>query len=142
MILPGISGSFLLILMGKYQQILDAVTDRDIATLGIFMIGAAIGLALFSRLLSWLFKHHHDLIISLLTGFLVGSLNKVWPWKRVLEYRTNSNGEIEPFLTKNILPVADDPLVLWAVGLCLLAVVVVITLEKLGSRQKQNTPGK
>jgi len=81
MILPGVSGSFFLILMGKYEQVLHAVVSRDIVTIAIFGVGAVVGLALFSRVLSWLFKNHHDIVVASLTGFMIGSLRKVWPWK-------------------------------------------------------------
>lgn len=81
MLLPGISGSFLLVLLGKYEQILHAVTQRDIATLAIFMLGAVAGLLLFSKVLSWLLRHYHDVMLSLLIGLMVGSLRKIWPWQ-------------------------------------------------------------
>jgi putative membrane protein len=85
MILPGISGSFLLVLMGKYEQILLAVVSRDVVTLGLVGIGAAVGISVFSRILSWLFEKHHDIAVATLTGFMVGSLRKVWPWKADME---------------------------------------------------------
>lgn len=81
MILPGISGSFILVLLGKYQYILDAVNQRDLLVLAVFAAGACAGIAAFSRFLSWLFKRYHDVTVSLLTGFMLGSLRKVWPWK-------------------------------------------------------------
>lgn len=82
MILPGVSGSFLLVLMGKYEQILHAVVERDLVTIGAVGVGAIVGLAVFSRFLSWLFSKHHDIAVSVLTGFMVGSLRKIWPWKQ------------------------------------------------------------
>lgn len=104
MILPGISGSFLLLIMGKYQQILAAVTDFDVVTLGAVALGAIIGLSLFSRVLSWLFKHHHDVMIALLTGLMLGSLRKVWPWKETIETFVDRHGEVIPLVQANILP--------------------------------------
>ena len=84
MILPGISGSFMLVVMGKYEQVLTAVIQRDVLPLAVFTLGTIIGLAVFSRVLSWLFKNHHDIVIALLLGFMIGSLRKIWPWKNVV----------------------------------------------------------
>lgn len=81
MILPGISGSFLLVIMGKYEQILAAVNDRDFMTLIIFMFGAVIGIIIFAKFISWLLHHYHDLTMSFLVGLMAGSLRKIWPWK-------------------------------------------------------------
>ncbi|MBP9820442.1 DUF368 domain-containing protein, partial [Candidatus Woesebacteria bacterium] len=104
MILPGISGSFLLVILGKYEQILQAVLTYDFLTLGVFAAGAALGLALFSRVLSWLFRHYHDVTVAALIGFMIGSLRKVWPWKEVLVTRLNSHGELVTVVDRNILP--------------------------------------
>lgn len=81
MILPGISGSFLLVIMGKYEQILSAVNDKDFVTLVIFMFGAFIGIILFAKFISWLLHHYHDLTMAFLVGLMAGSLRKIWPWK-------------------------------------------------------------
>lgn len=83
MILPGISGSFILVLLGKYEYIMGAVTDLNIVVLGVFAVGAAIGILSFSRLLSWLLKRFYMQTIALLSGFMIGSLIKVWPWREV-----------------------------------------------------------
>lgn len=80
MILPGISGSFLLLMMGMYAGVLNAVHDREISSLGIFMVGAVIGLAFFSQLLGWLLDNHHDVVIAVLVGLMIGSLRVLWPW--------------------------------------------------------------
>ena len=133
MILPGISGSFLLIILGKYQQVLTAVHDKDILTLGIFMIGAVLGLAFFSRLLSWLFEHHENMTIAILTGFMVGSLRKIWPWKETVTSILDSHGELVPVVQRNVLPQAFDESVLMALGLFLLAVAVVLFIERNGA---------
>jgi putative membrane protein len=81
MILPGISGSFILLLLGKYQQVLKAVTESDFLTLGVLGLGCVLGLALFSRFLSWLFKKYHDISVVILAGFMLGSVRKIWPWQ-------------------------------------------------------------
>lgn len=103
MILPGISGSFILLMLGKYHQVLEAVVELNILTLAMVAAGAVIGLALFSRLLSYLFKHYHDRLIAVLTGMLLGSLRKIWPWKETVLTRLNSHGELVPVVERNVL---------------------------------------
>jgi putative membrane protein len=85
MILPGISGSFILLILGMYDNILDAVNDRDFAMLGIFVAGAAAGLALFAPVLSTGLKRHHDAVMAVLIGLMVGSLRVLWPWPEGIE---------------------------------------------------------
>ena len=80
MILPGISGSLILLLIGMYAAVLGAVNDRDFAALGVFIVGAIAGLALFSQVLYWALRHHHDLVMSALVGLMAGSLRVLWPW--------------------------------------------------------------
>lgn len=137
MILPGISGSFLLVIMGKYHQILEAVNNRDFLTLIVFMLGAAVGLALFSRVLSWLFKNHHNLTIATLTGFMIGSLRKVWPWKETILTRLNSHGEIVPVVQQNILPDSFDQTVIFAVLLAFVAAVLMLYLSKFDNKKEE-----
>ncbi|MEZ4974973.1 MAG: DUF368 domain-containing protein [Flavobacteriaceae bacterium] len=97
MILPGISGSFILVILGAYKTLSDAVHDFDFKRLALFVIGAVIGLLSFSRLLKWLFKNYHNLTLAVLTGFILGSLNKVWPWKQTLSVMNKETGEITTF---------------------------------------------
>ncbi len=104
MILPGISGSFILVLLGMYQFILGAVVDLNIPVLLVFVAGAAIGIIGFSNVLSWLLKKYHTLTIALLAGFMVGSLNKIWPWKEVTESFIDRHGDVTPLAERNILP--------------------------------------
>ncbi|WP_268033462.1 DUF368 domain-containing protein [Algoriphagus sp. PAP.12] len=104
MILPGISGSFLLLILGKYEMILEAVSEKDIVTLGVFASGCIVGILSFSRLISFLLKKFYATTIGLLSGFMLGSINKLWPWKIVTQYRTSSSGEQKPFLTENLWP--------------------------------------
>ncbi len=85
MILPGISGSFILVLLGSYETVLNAVHQRDLQTIAIIGAGAIVGLLSFSKLLKWTFDHYKNTTLALLTGFILGSLNKIWPWKEVLE---------------------------------------------------------
>ena len=110
MILPGISGSFILLLLGKYSFALHAVNERILLDLVLLGVGAVTGLILFANLLSWLLKKYHDITIAVLVGFMIGSLNKIWPWKETLESIV-VEGKMKPLVEKNILPVpgvADD----------------------------------
>ena len=104
MILPGISGAFILLLMGKYHYIMQAVGDLNIPVILVFVAGAVSGIIAFSHLLSWLLKHWHDCTIAVLMGFMLGSLNKVWPWKQTVESYTDSHGQTMPLVERNILP--------------------------------------
>ena len=104
MILPGISGSFILVLLGMYKFILGAVSDLKITVILTFLAGAGIGIVAFSNVLSWLLRKYHNLTIALLAGFMVGSLNKVWPWKQVTETFVDRHGEIRPLVEVNVLP--------------------------------------
>jgi len=104
MILPGISGAFVLVLLGKYQFILDAVNNRDIFNLGIFLLGVLAGIVSFVRVLSWLFKKYHDLTVTIITGIIVGSLRKIWPWKEITEAIMTNHGKIIPGAETNFFP--------------------------------------
>ena len=104
MILPGISGAFILLLLGKYQYIMHAVGEFNVPVIVVFVIGAAAGIISFSHLLSWLLKHWHDVTVAVLMGFMVGSLNKVWPWKETVETYLDSHGVAQPLVQTNIAP--------------------------------------
>lgn len=131
MILPGISGSFILVLLGKYFYIMEAVKQLDFLTLGIFGCGAIIGITSFSRVLSYALKHFHHITIAMLAGFMLGSLNKVWPWKEVVETYTTSSGEVKPLIEQNILPNAH---IIEAVILMVVGFALVYFLEKLSMK--------
>ncbi len=130
MILPGISGSFILLLLGKYQQVLAAVTDRNFALLSIFMLGCIIGIAVFSRFLSWLFRKHHDISVAVLAGIMLGSVRKIWPWKETIMTRINSHGLEVPFVEKNVFPSSFDGYFFATVLLALTGYAIVIYLDK------------
>jgi putative membrane protein len=142
MILPGISGSFILLLLGMYANILGAVKSLDILTLMIFSAGCLSGLLLFTRFLSWLLHHHHGPALAVLTGFMIGSLNKVWPWKQTTLYTTNSHGDQIPLLQSNLLPqqflasTGQDPQVIACLLLMGLGVIVVVVLERVAKARK------
>ncbi len=137
MILPGISGSFILLLLGQYRHILDSISALRADVLAVFLAGCAVGILSFSRLLSWMFAKYHDLTVALLTGFMIGSLNKVWPWKNILSTRIDRHGEEVPFLEKSVLPQVfkGDPQVLAAIGLALFGFVLICYLERLSTRK-------
>ncbi|WP_153449039.1 DUF368 domain-containing protein [Vibrio algicola] len=104
MILPGISGSFILLLLGIYPTILAAVKSLDLGIISLFAIGAVCGLLTFSHLLAWLLKRHRDATLIFLTGLMVGTLPKIWPWKETVSWMMNSHGEKVPLLQHNLLP--------------------------------------
>lgn len=111
LILPGVSGSFILLLLGMYTFILGTVKTAletlggpELLTMGVFLLGLLTGLFTIARLLSWLFDHYEGPTLALLTGFMIGSLNRLWPWQNVLSYRENSAGERVPFLQEPVLP--------------------------------------
>lgn len=137
MILPGISGSFILVLLGAYKPVLDAVNDRDFKTILVFMIGAIIGLLSFSKVLKWLFANYKNYTLAALTGFIIGSLNKIWPWKETLTWRTNSHGIKVPFNQQSISPFSfdGDAQLLNAVILAIIGFALILVMEKLAVKK-------
>ncbi|WP_304241544.1 DUF368 domain-containing protein [Phocaeicola plebeius] len=131
MILPGISGSFILVLLGKYFFIMDAVKTLDVVVIAVFGVGACIGITSFSRILSYALAHFRNITLAVLTGFMLGSLNKVWPWKEVVETFVDSHGEVKPLIETNILPNAHVP---EAVVLMVVGFFLVYFLEKLSAK--------
>ena len=131
MILPGISGSFILVLLGKYFYIMEAVKTFNIPVMLVFICGAVIGITSFSRVLSFALRRFHDITISVLAGFMLGSLNKVWPWKETIETYTDSHGVVKPLVEANIMP---NQLVWEAAGLMILGYAIVYFLEKLSMK--------
>ena len=142
MILPGISGSFILVLMGMYKFILGAVSDLNIPVMLVFIAGALIGIIAFSNLLSWLLKKYHNVTIALLTGFMIGSLNKVWPWKQVTETFIDRHGELRPLAERNIFPktfetiTGGESFLLGAVALAVTGFVLIFIIEGLTKQKK------
>ncbi|WP_435254477.1 DUF368 domain-containing protein [Tenacibaculum sp. A30] len=133
MILPGISGSFILVLLGAYKPILAAVNNRDLTTITVVALGAVVGLLSFSRVLKYLFANYKNYTLVVLTGFIIGSLNKIWPWKKVLTYRTNSHGEQVPLNELSISPFSfeGDPQLMYSVLLAIIGFGLILLLEKL-----------
>jgi putative membrane protein len=134
MILPGISGSYILVLLGKYRYVLDAVNHRDFLVLGLVAAGACVGIIAFSRILGWLLKNYHDLMVATLTGLMIGSLRKVWPWKETLESVADLHGQT--IVQSNILPGQWNGEVLAALSLMVAGLLAVLFLDRLGNRIK------
>jgi putative membrane protein len=155
MILPGISGSFILLLLGYYSTILGNVTEmiealkakefgmvlQNILLLSVFVAGCIAGILSFSKLLTWLFKKAEQITLALLTGFMLGSINKVWPWKKVIAYRTNSKGEEVPFLEENVMPSVYETVTgmeahtAAAISLMIGGFILVYYIERLGEKK-------
>ena len=129
MILPGISGSFILVLLGKYFYVMEAVKTLDLVVLGVFAFGAALGITSFSRVLSYALKNFRNITLSVLSGFMLGSLNKVWPWKEVEKLVSDGH---EVMIEHNIAPNTE---VAEAVVLMLIGFILVYVLEKLSAKK-------
>jgi len=138
MILPGISGSFILLLLGKYSFALHAVNERILLDLALLGAGAVVGLILFANLLSWLLKKYHDITIAVLVGFMIGSLNKIWPWKQTLETIVVDD-KIKPLVEKNVLPVPGAPEDQFLVALLMMAagIGIIFIIELILPKRKE-----
>ncbi|PCJ98295.1 MAG: DUF368 domain-containing protein [Flavobacteriaceae bacterium] len=137
MILPGISGAFILVLLGSYKIILDAVHERDLKIVATVGLGAIFGLLSFAKLLKWMFNHYKNLTLAILTGFIIGSLNKIWPWKKVLETKIFDD-KIIPIKEQNISPWAyeGDHHLMYAIILGLIGFSFIFILEKAASKKQ------
>jgi putative membrane protein len=136
MILPGISGAFILLLIGKYEFMIQSLITFNIPVIIVFVLGCFIGLISFSHFLSWLLDNYRSSALALLAGFMIGSLNKVWPWKEVVSFRLNHEGVQVPAFDKSVLPgqfmetTGQDPQVFQAILFAALGVFLVVALEK------------
>jgi len=145
MILPGISGAFILLLIGKYEFMISALINLNIPVIIVFVLGCFLGLLGFSRFLSWILTHYRFPTLALLAGFMIGSLNKVWPWKEVLSYRVNHEGNQVPAFDKSILPwdyfsiTGQDPQVFKAILCASLGVFLVVAIEKTAAMLKSKS---
>jgi len=134
MILPGISGSFILVVMGKYQYMLNAVVKLDPIPIGIFACGGIIGLIFFARLLRWLFRHYHDLTVAALIGLMVGSLRKIWPWKETVETFTDRHEVVRPLVQLNVLPESLSGEAIITILFGISGCVIVLLIERLAAK--------
>lgn len=153
MILPGVSGAFILLILGAYETAINTVNNLiegfstgnfDLLKDALFKflllaVGAVIGLKVFSKVLNWMFKHQKNLTLAILTGFMIGSLNKIWPWKEVLKTRINSEGIEVTSLDKSILPSSylDDPQLVMAIILVVVGFTTILILESLGNKKNK-----
>ena len=144
MILPGISGSFILLLFGKYEYILSAIKHLKIIDLLCFALGCVVGILSFARLASWLFDKFHNLTIALLSGFMIGSLNKVWPWKETVATYIDRHNKVKPLYEVNIMPheyltqTGMDPHFIDAVGFAAMGFLIVLFIDRLASRLQKH----
>ena len=136
MILPGISGAYILVLLGKYHYVLEAVNHRNFLVLALVAAGACVGIIVFSRILGWLLRNYHDLMVATLTGLMIGSLRKVWPWKETLESAVDMHGRVVHIVQSNVLPGQWSREVLAALSLMVIGLLVVLFLDRLGNRKK------
>lgn len=136
MILPGISGSFIMLILGKYAFIMAAVNEMKVGTLAIFILGCITGLFTFSRAISWFLTKFHNHAIALLAGFMIGSLNKIWPWKKAILFDWR-NGEQVTIQEKNLLPMeylsetGQEPLFVQAIFFMACGFMIVVIMEKI-----------
>lgn len=141
MILPGISGAFILLLLGKYEYIYSALRDLNLTIISVFVMGCIVGILSFSRVISWLLKHFHNSTIAVLSGFMIGSLNKIWPWKKTILFRENSAGKQVPLTEENIFPddyfeqTGNNPFILQAILFIALGILIVVIIEKIAKSQ-------
>lgn len=139
MILPGVSGSFILVLLGSYHTVLEAIRSKDTLIIGLFAMGCVIGLVSFSRLLKFLFSKFKEITIALLTGFMIGSLYKVWPWKN--EYGeaivVHSNGK-KDYMMANVVPsnFNGDAQLWFAIGCAILGIAVIVVLDRFAPKEE------
>lgn len=143
MILPGISGGFILVLLGMYGPVIEAVKTLDIAFLAVLAAGCVAGLMCFSRLLHWLLHHYRQVTMALLTGFLFGSLAVVWPWKHVLSFVERSDGTLKAVQQVPVSPAqfsvnTGEPAQL---ALCVALMVVGFTLVWVIQTRWSDAPG-
>jgi len=136
MILPGISGAFILLLIGKYEYMITALINFDLPVILVFVLGCFLGLVGFSHFLSWILTHFRFPTLALLAGFMIGSLNKVWPWKKVISWRLNHEGIQVPAFDASIWPgqyldaTGKDPLLFYAILFAAVGIFLVVAIEK------------
>ncbi len=135
MILPGISGAFILVLLGSYKTIIDALHTLNFKVIAVVGLGVVFGLLSFARLLKWMFAHHKNLTLALLTGFILGSLNKIWPWKEVLESKKIGVKIIT--IDQNVSPFSytGDNQIIFAIIAAIIGFSLIFILEKVAKKE-------
>lgn len=142
MIMPGISGSFILLLIGQYRHVLTAVENRQILDILVFVSGLVIGLVTFVRVLGWLFRRYHDATMAFVTGVVLGSLNKIWPWKQTFLTEINRHGKEVPLVQANVFPDALNQDVILALLLMSSGIFIAIILNAKSPRGLSISIGK
>jgi len=132
MILPGISGSYILLLMGAYATVIAALTEKNLTIIAVVGAGVVVGLLSFSKILKWLFSRFHNQMLAVLIGIMLGSINKIWPWKVTISTYIDRHGEMKPLLEKSVLPGSyeGDPQLLFAILLTIIGFGLILLLEK------------
>ncbi len=142
MILPGVSGSFILLLLGLYEPALQAIKSFDLSVMSVFALGCFAGLLVMSKVLHWAFKRYHDVTLAVLTGFMLGAMNKLWPWKETVSWRTNSHGEQVAFEQVSVSPdrfelvTGQSSDLILAITMAVLGASVVLVIDYLGSNRR------
>lgn len=138
MILPGISGAFMLVIMGSYSSVLQAINDKNLLKIMSFCLGAIVGILSFSKVLKWSFDKYKEATLALLTGFMTGALVKIWPWKKVLTQRVNSEGVVVPLKEECILPFEfeGDPQLYSALVLMFIGFLIIFIFEFISVKTK------
>jgi putative membrane protein len=137
MILPGISGSYILLLIGVYPIVMTAITTRDYKIIGAIALGVIVGLLSFSKVLKWLFTNYKNQMLIVLTGIMLGSLNKVWPWKETVSTYLDSHGATKPLLEQSVSPFSfeGDPQLMMAIVLIIVGFSLILIMEKLAVKK-------
>jgi len=136
MILPGISGAYILVLLGKYHYILEAVNNRDFLTIFILLGGALIGILSFVRIIGWFLRKYHDITMAVLIGLMIGSLRRIWPWKETVMAYINSYGEEAHALQTNILPSSFDRNLMLTLFFMIIGFALVLIMDFLAKKTK------
>lgn len=145
MILPGISGAFMLLLIGKYEYMITSLIELNFPVIIVFALGCFFGLLGFSHLLSWILTHYRFPTLAMLAGFMLGSLNKVWPWKEVTLFRVNHEGIRVPAFDRSIWPwdylekTGQDPLLFNAILFAAIGILLIVAIEKTATYLKSKS---
>lgn len=152
MILPGISGSFILVILGSYGLVLGSLTDfingvlqgdwdavrSNFFKVSVFILGCVVGLKVFSKALKWMFAHQKNLTLAILTGFMIGSLNRIWPWQEVVSTTLDRHGVEVPLKLNSVLPTSynSDPQIVFAISCAIIGFGLILLLERFANGKK------
>jgi len=143
-ILPGLSGSFLLLVLGLYQTVIAAIKNFELLTLGYVGLGCVVGLMCFSRILTVLLARFYDVTVALLVGFMLGSLTKIWPWKHTTSYQIKHDGSQIPVVQEPVLPgvyeqlTGGDPEIVLALAALVTGFFVISLMDRFAFLKESN----